>query len=208
MSGRFIVLEGCDGVGKSLQANLLCGWLHEQGIDSLLTQGLGGSVGLGLEVRRILLDREDDAPPLDNDTRLYLSLAERAQHLADTVLPALARGEVVVCDRLWASNCAYQSGDIFSELRHILLLERDVLGCTWPDLTIILDCPPEIAYPRAANPNVFERRGLEFQQQLRVAYRELAIMERLPVIYANRSVDEVLADIVKLVRPLVEGTDA
>ncbi len=186
---RFIVLEGGEGVGKSTQAVALA-----RSLGAVLTREPGGT-GLGEALRDVLLRSSGPAPVARAET--LLMLAARAQHVAEVIEPALARGQDVVCDRYSGSTLAYQGygrGLDLGELRH---LDRWASGGRAPDLVVLLDIPAEQARRRRAGtaPDRIEGEGDEFLQRVQAGFRALAAAspERWKVVDASGEVAEVAA---------------
>ncbi len=198
--GRFITLEGGEGVGKSVQAERLEKRLATLGLDVVRTREPGGSRGAEALREAILSGFAADFNPAG---QALLFAAARVDHLDKTILPALARGAWVVSDRFANSTRAYQgaAGNLPPEC--IASLERLTVGPNQPDLTLILDLSPEIGLKRAAErrqtatADRFESEGLAFHQTLRRAFLDIAAAEpwRCVVIDADRWEDEVAAAI-------------
>lgn len=161
MSGTFLTLEGGDGAGKSTQAELLQRWLEDQGREVVRTREPGGTA-LGREIRQLLLHRrseaassEDTRAPelcgtIDPRTEALLFAADRAQHIAEVVRPALERGAVVVQDRYIDSSLAYQGAGRPLDVADVRGLSEWATESLWPDLTVLLDIDPEVAVGRRA----------------------------------------------------------
>jgi dTMP kinase len=206
--GRFITLEGGEGVGKSTQARRLAATLGGLGIDVLTTREPGGSPGAEA-LRDVLLSGA--AKPYGPFAETILFAAARDDHLEVTIRPALAQGRWVICDRFVDSTRVYQGvlGDVDRDL--IRAIERVVVADTWPDLTLILDLPAAEGLRRAAarggRADRFEAEDIAFHERLRAAF--LAIAEREPrrclVIDAGRPVEEVEAAILSAVRQRLLG---
>ncbi len=172
----FVVLEGGEGSGKTTQARRLARWLQSRGHDVVLTFE-PGDTKLGAQLRGVLL--HDDAP-VDPRTELMLMLADRAQHVAEVVRPALARGAVVISDRYTPSTLAYQG--VGRELGVDALTGVNALatGGLEPDLVIVLDVADVVADTRAAGDrDRVEEAGAEFHARVRAAYRVLAAAARM-----------------------------
>ena len=193
MTGLFITLEGGDGSGKSTQARLLTDWLEEQGRSVLRTREPGGT-DVGLEIREIVLHHRGQISPR---AEALLYAADRAQHIATTVRPALARGETVVQDRYLDSSVAYQgAGRVLdaTEVRELSLWAAEGL---LPDLTILLDLDETVARGRldAANKRFdrLEAEKNEFHARVRAAFLALAADEpkRFLVVDADDTVDAI-----------------
>ena len=200
MRGRFITLEGGEGAGKSTQAERLAARLRVLAISVMVTREPGGSPGADI-MRPVLLSGA--AKPLGPLAETLLFAAARDDHVRTTIAPTLAEGRWVVCDRFIDSTRVYQGvlGRVDAKL--IRGLERLTVSDAMPDLTLILDLPPEIGLARAAQrrggaqPDRFEIETIEFHTNLRHAYRRIAAAEpqRCVVIEANRPIDKVADDI-------------
>lgn len=161
----FVVFEGGEGSGKSTQAHRLATALKERGIPFLLTYE-PGDTNLGGELRKMLLDR--DREPMSKRTEALLFAADRSEHVDNVIRPALARGEVVICDRYIASNIAYQGYAQGLSEKSIRSLSEWASGNLYPDVTIYLDVPPKIGVQRACTVKKtrFEDKDLEFHQRV------------------------------------------
>lgn len=196
--GRFITLEGIDGAGKSTHLADLRTFIEARGIRVIQTREPGGTP-LGESLRELLLTRD-----MHSDTELMLMFAARAEHLHAHILPALERGEWVICDRFSDASYAYQGGGRGTDKARLVLLERWVQGDFQPDLTLLFDIDPELAFARRENARAadrFESQGLDFFTRVRDAYLERAheFPQRFRIIDASRSVDEVRAEIARIV---------
>lgn len=170
MSGLFITLEGPEGAGKSTNREYLAEHLRAQGLDVVLTREPGGTP-LAERIRELLLAPSDEK--MDADTELLLVFAARAQHLAEVIRPALARGAIILCDRFTDATYAYQGGGRGLSVERIAILERFVQGDLRPDLTLVFDLPVEVGLSRAAargRLDRFEQEGQAFFQAVRQAY--------------------------------------
>lgn len=185
--GRFITFEGLDGVGKSTQIKNLARWLRSRDIEVITTPEPGGTA-LGRKLRGILLSsRTSGLSPL---AELALMFADRAQHIDELILPAIHRGQWVLCDRFTDSSVAYQGGG--RELGNGIIGQMHKLVChdLQPDLTILMVSDPAASLKRARRRNVqrsrrnradenrFEQESRAFYQRVHQAY--LAIAEREP----------------------------
>jgi dTMP kinase len=208
---RFITFEGGEGSGKSTQAGLLLERLRAEGIDALLTREPGGSP-FAEQIRALLLDAESAAHGVMAETLLFY--AARADHLDKGIRPALAAGRWVVCDRFSDSTLVYQS--IAGGLARDVLdaLEQMIVAPTIPDLTLVLDTPPEIGLQRAVErrqirgaPDAFEMRDLAYHRRLREGFVALTRMQprRCLLIDATREREVIAAEIWSHVRTL-KGT--
>ncbi len=197
MRGRFITLEGGEGAGKSSNLEHIYRRLSSAGRDVIQTREPGGTP-LGETLRGLLLDRGQSA--MADDTELLLMFAARAQHLAELIRPALARGQWVLCDRFTDATYAYQGGGRGIDGERIRLLEQWVQRELRPDLTLLLDLPVEQGLQRAGErsaPDRFEQEQAEFFQRVRSAYRERARLEpeRFRIIDASQPLAAVQAQI-------------
>jgi len=184
--GRFIVLEGGEGCGKSTQAELLAAQLGAE-----LTREPGGTE-IGERIRNLLLDRE--LAPLDARAELMLMLAARAQHVSERIRPWLEAGRDVVCDRFTGSTIAYQG--FGRGLPLAAIAAANDLGCAGlaPDLVVLLDLPAELGAARRVEPDDrFEKEDRAFFDRVAKGFRELARddPDHWVVIDAAGPVDEV-----------------
>ena len=202
-TGRFITLEGGEGVGKSTNVAFVVAELEAHGLEVVRTREPGGSERAEA-IRQLLLD---PAPTesLSDDAELLLMFAARAQHLAATIRPALARGAWVVCDRFTDATFAYQGGGRNLPLGDISALESLVQKGLQPDLTLLLDMPVAAARGRLAarraetgeGADRIEQEAEQFFEAVRVGYhmRRDADPERFATIDAGQSLEAVQADI-------------
>ena len=193
MRGKFITIEGSEGVGKSSNIAFIEKALQAAGKDILLTREPGGTE-LGERLRDMLLDARNSA--ICDDTELLLMFAARAQHLAEVIKPALEKGSWVICDRFTDATYAYQGGGRGIELERIASLERWVQGELQPDYTFLLDMPVEAGLERAgkrSTPDRFEQEKMDFFNRVRDAYlsRSKQYPERFRVIDASPALDVV-----------------
>ena len=197
MTGRFITVEGTEGAGKTSNIAFLQARLEAVGKTVVLTREPGGTP-LGEAIRDLLLTRRGDGMAVD--TELLLMFAARAEHIAQLIRPALARGEWVLCDRFTDATYAYQGGGRRIDIDRIAALEHWVQGNLRPDLTIVLDVPVEVGLARAGRrsaPDRFEREQLAFHEAVRAAYRTIAAREpvRVQVVDAEQPLPRVQADL-------------
>jgi len=193
MKGKFITLEGVEGVGKSTNMTFIESFLAEQGIAYIKTREPGGTP-LAESVRELLLQNRTES--FDSTAELLLIFAARAQHLNQKIIPALNKGTWVLSDRFTDATYAYQGGGRQLSVKNIAALEEMVQGALRPDLTIILDLPVEIGLQRAASrsdKDRFENERVDFFQRVRSAYLERAKQnpEHYAVIDASVSLAEV-----------------
>jgi dTMP kinase len=192
MRGKFITFEGGEGSGKSTQAQRLARKLQAMGIGVVVSREPGGSAGAEA-IRHVLLSGA--AQPLGPHAEAILFAAARADHLRQTIRPALERGQWVISDRFADSTRIYQGvlGNV--DPRLISRLEKITVGELWPDLTIILDVPPETGLARAAARrgdaavDRFEGEAFDFHKKLREAYIELAEREPGRCVVINAGAD-------------------
>jgi len=176
--GFFITFEGGEGAGKSTQARRLAERLRAMNRAVTLTREPGGSPGAEA-IRDLLVRGEADRwSPI---TETLLMYAARRDHIERTIAPALARGEVVVCDRFYDSTRAYQGAGGGAPRELIAALERDVVGDVRPDLTLVFDLSVDVGLARAAARGEgearFESKGRDFHERLRAAYLEIVRAE-------------------------------
>ncbi|MGS8277807.1 dTMP kinase [Pseudomonas aeruginosa] len=206
MSGLFITLEGPEGAGKSTNRDYLAARLREHGLDVVLTREPGGTP-LAEKVRELLLTPSDEG--MAADTELLLVFAARAQHLAQVIRPALARGSVVLCDRFTDATYAYQGGGRGLSVERIAVLEQFVQGDLRPDLTLVFDLPVEVGLARAAargRLDRFEQEGQAFFEAVRQAYLQRAqgAPQRYSLLDAAQSLEAVQRDIDALLSGILE----
>ena len=172
LKGKFIVLDGPDGCGKSTQCKLLAEWLSEKSIE-VETYRDPGTTRVGEEIRQILLNPDNTAITTAVEVMLYM--AARAQLLAEKILPALKNNKCVILDRWLSSTCAYQGFAGSFGMDRIIAIANNSLELTWPDLTIILDVNLETAAPRLnATLDRMEQKGTEYHNKVRQGFFELA----------------------------------
>ena len=197
--GLFISFEGIDGAGKSSHIEGLAQAFRDQGRVVTLTREPGGTP-LGEKLRELLLH---EAMHLETET--LLMFAARREHIAQVILPALARGEVVISDRFTDATFAYQGGGRGVAFDKITQLERWVQGDLQPDFTLLFDVPLDVARARLTQRaaqmqealDKFEQESFEFFKRTREAYLQRAAQspQRMAVIDSTRSLNEVKAQI-------------
>ena len=171
MSGLFVVFEGGDGVGKSTQTTLLADWAAEQGVPFRITFEPGDTAA-GRMIRQIVLDPATG--DLDPRAEALLYAADKAHHLHEVVRPALARGELVICDRYVDSMLAYQGAGRVLDPAEVARIARWATDGLVPDLTVLLDLEPAAAIGAIAEPDRLEQAGAEFHQRARRYFLDLA----------------------------------
>lgn len=207
--GLFVTFEGIDGSGKSTQCRMLADTLRARGLDVVLTREPGGSDGAE-EIRRLVLEGDPDR--WSAETELLLFTAARRDHLERRILPALAAGQVVVCDRFADSTRMYQGlsrGDLRASVDQ---LHRLMIGHE-PDLTILIDMDPAKGLARAkgrqGSEERFEDFGLDLQQRMRAGFLALAqeFANRFRVIDGDRPMDVVAQDVLDVVAAALPARD-
>ncbi len=218
LSGKFIVIDGPDGAGKGTQLERLAAWIAAAGGQCVRARDPGGTA-IGDRIRHVLLDF--DLAHMSPPCEALLFMASRAQLVTEVVRPALQAGHTVLCDRFISATCAYQVAAGYPRAE-VLALGRHAVGDTWPDLTIVLDLPPEKGFARIGRksggagraqagqtslfagsaPDAMERRSLEFHRQVRALFRELPGVYPAPVVVldAAREADVVFADLLEALR--------
>jgi len=190
--GRFITLEGIEGVGKTTNLGFISEWLQQRGHEVVVTREPGGTA-LAESIRGLLLDPGQEE--MASMTELLLVFAARAQHLAQVIEPALAAGKWVLCDRFTDATYAYQGGGRGMNMQHIATLEQLVQGNRRPDLSLVLDLSPELGLSRArkrAALDRFEQQTLDFFERVRATYLQRAAENpRMMLIDASLSLDAV-----------------
>ena len=193
-SGLFVCFEGGEGAGKSTQARLLKDWLEEVGHTVLLTFE-PGDTEVGKALRQIVLDPATG--DLSHRTEALLYAADKAEHVDTVVLPALARGEVVITDRYVDSALAYQGAGrdlVVTEVEHV---NRWATGDLRPHLTVVLDLEPQTGLGRFEERDRIEGQSLEFHQRVRQGFLDLAAADpdHYLVVDARAAVAEIAAAI-------------
>lgn len=204
----FISFEGIEGSGKSTAQRLLAEHLQGLGYDPLLTREPGGCA-LGRSLRPILLDARTRG--LSSRAELYLFLADRAQHVAEIIRPALEAGQTVLCDRYADSTLAYQGYGRGLDPEHLRRINDMATGGLMPDLTLLLDLPVHCGLERAGLRNReegtvlsegrFDAESLEFHERVRQGYRSLAAEEpeRFAIIDAAQPPEDVVLQCISAV---------
>lgn len=195
--GKFITLEGGEGVGKSTNLALIQDQLEQAGKHVVVTREPGGTA-LAEKMRALLLEKQQESiTPL---AELLLMFAARSQHIAHVIEPALAAGKWVLCDRFTDATFAYQGGGRKMEIGTIAWLEQCVQGKLRPDMTLLLDAPVTVGMARVrgrADLDRFESEQLDFFERVRQTYLQLADQhrERFIVIDASQPLAAVQIDI-------------
>ena len=207
--GKFIVLDGPDGAGKSAQSARLMKALAEADVPAIACRDPGGTV-IGDRIRSILLDH--DLTTMDVACETLLFMASRAQLVAEIIRPAQDAGKAVVCDRYVSSTCAYQ-GAAGYDPHKVVELAHLAIGDCWPDATIVLDLDPQAGFERigrkarhagknrktaaeqaslipGATTDAMEARPLEFHRRVRNLFLELPSFYPRPVMIVDAAADE------------------
>ena len=196
-AGKFITIEGGEGVGKSTQIGRLRDFVAGRGVEVVVTREPGGT-HRAERIRELLL--ETNPEPMPSTCELLLMFAARSTHIENVIRPALARGAWVICDRFTDATYAYQGGGRGLPIENIAALEKMVQGTLRPDMTLLLDAPLEVSAARASARNAatgtsdrFEQERQEFFERVRTAYLDRAKQEpqRFVVIDATQSMEAV-----------------
>ncbi len=193
--GLFITLEGIDGVGKTTQALLLKEYLEEKGYQVLHTFEPGGTA-LGGQIRALLLNPEHKE--LHSMTEILLYAADRAQHVYETVRPALETGKIVICERFVDSSVAYQGYGLGLDINGIKEVNQWATGGLIPNLTIYLDADPAESLAKTKGDRI-EQRTLDYYARVRAGFHAMAQEqpERFRVISAGGTRDEVASRVLE-----------
>jgi dTMP kinase len=195
LAGRFIVLDGSEGCGKSTQSRLLGERLTSAGLHPLVVRD-PGTTRIGEQIRAILLNPEHQEMGMRCEMLLYM--AARAQMMKQIIQPAIDAGTVVICDRFISSTLAYQLGGDGLTAAEITRIGDVAIAGRWPDLTLILDMPVEHSHARIRREkDRIEQRSLEYFERVRHNYLDQVQMfpDRYRVIPAGRTAEEVHEDV-------------
>jgi len=205
--GTFITIEGIEGAGKSTAIKFIADWLTKKNIPHVLTREPGGTE-IAEAIRGLFLAHHQET--MCADTEILLMFAGRAQHLANFILPALQRGEWVVCDRFTDATFAYQGGGRGINLQRIADIEQWVQGELRPDRVIVLDLPAELGMQRirtrGGNSDRIEQEKIAFFERVRQIYLDRAKKDpaRYCVIDASQDLEKVQTEIAKVLAKLGE----
>ena len=196
MKGKFIVLEGIDGCGKTTQINKLFEWLPKSGLINkraalIKTREPGGSI-LGKEIRDMILNNNKSNPP-SNLTELLLYYADRAEHISRIISPAIENGNWIICDRFSGSTLAYQGYGREINIDIIKKLENIVCQNVKPDLTFFLDITPEESIKRRKDrvADRIESEGLEFLKKVTDGFKLIALENNWEIIKASKDLSSI-----------------
>jgi dTMP kinase len=201
--GLFIAFEGGEGTGKTTQARLIAIWLREQGYDVVTTHE-PGATKIGMRLRALLLDTAHAGMSPQAEALMYA--ADRAEHVSSVIAPALARGAIVITDRYTDSSLAYQGTGRGLRTDEIARLNRWATGGRVPDLTVLLDMPPEAGLGRRArSADRLEAEPREFHERVRSGFLALARADpgRYLIIDATLPVDEISREIKDRIREIL-----
>jgi dTMP kinase len=203
-----ITFEGIEGSGKSTQAKRLKNWLLKNNIPCMLTREPGGT-DIGKHIRRLLLDpSHTEMSPM---TELMLYMADRAQHLAELIIPEMEQGKMILCDRFYDATTVYQGIARQIDMKTILHLHKIVLAGLKPAKTLLFDLPVEQGLARAwkrihadqseQNENRFEKESIRFHEQVRKGYLDLAenSPDRFVIVDAGQAEMRVFDDVVSII---------
>jgi len=205
MLGRFISLEGGEGVGKTTNIAYIQSLLEANDISVLLTREPGGTP-LAEAMRQLLLDKNQEQ--ITEQAELLMIFAARAQHIKYVIKPALEQGIWVLCDRFTDASYAYQGGGRAMDIAAIHWLENFVQGDLRPDLTLLLDAPVQVGMNRATQRGKLDRFEVEqitFFEKVRAAYLALANQQpaRIKVVDAAQNLEQVQAQIHRLITQFI-----
>lgn len=191
--GFFISLEGGEGAGKSTQNKRIVNWLSQQGKIVVETREPGGTI-VSEQIRQVLLDTRNAG--LNATAELLMMFAARSQLVQEVILPALADGKVIVCDRFADASYAYQGGGRELGAETVAIVEKLVLKDLQPDLTLLFDVPVELGMKRVAGrgeADRFEVESIRFFERVRKAYLDRAAQDphRFNIIDASKDEEQV-----------------
>ena len=206
-SGKFICLEGIEGVGKTTQINWIADFLRSKGKQVLITREPGGTP-IGEKIRDELLKHNLPGEKLTDDVEMMLVFAARSQHVAHKILPALKEGVWVVCSRFFESTFAYQGGGRGIDSHRIESLRKWVLGDFAPDITFLLDLPVALSQKRVDSrgeiKDRFEVQKKDFFERVRQAYlRRSQIDDSMYIIDASVDIKKVQEQIEVVLTDLI-----
>ena len=200
--GKFITFEGCDGCGKSTQLKMLSDYLTKENVPHIFTREPGGGK-ISEAIREILLSGKN--AEMTDECEALLYAAARVQHLSDRVEPALAKGELVICDRYVDSSLAYQAYARGLGVEFIGGINAFALTNYLPDVTIFIDLTPEAAFKRkhgADENDRLEQAGMAFHKRVYEGYKKLAQENpnRFVCVDGNMTPQEIFEEIVRVLK--------
>lgn len=198
LNGKFIVLDGPDGCGKSTQARLLAEWIAEQGVDVVSYRDPGTTL-VGEKIREILLDVAHEG--MGDNVEVLLYMAARAQLWKEHIAPDLAAGKCVLMDRWLSSTCAYQGFAGGFDIEKVIKIATDALERIWPDLTIVLDVDIETAASRMQRDlDRMEQKGNTYHARVRKGFLKLPELNpAIKVVDASQTVEQVHKNVLALI---------
>ncbi|MEN8126729.1 MAG: dTMP kinase [Planctomycetota bacterium] len=198
LKGKFLVLDGPDGCGKSTQTRLLSEWIAEQGVDVVSYRDPGITL-VGEKIRDILLDVAHEG--MGDNVEVLLYMAARAQLWKEHIGPDLAAGKCVLMDRWLSSTCAYQGWAGGFGIDKVIRIAMDSLERVWPDVTIVLDVDAETAASRMQRDlDRMEQKGDAYHAKVREGFLKLPDTESsVKVVDACQTVEQVHKDVLKLI---------
>ena len=201
LSGKFIVLDGPDGCGKTTQTKLLAQWLERQGVE-VATFRDPGATAIGEKIRRILLNPEHIA--MSTATEVLLYMAARVQLWQEKIAPTLEKNKCVVLDRWLSSTCAYQGCAGGFGMDKAIKIATDSLERPWPDLTIILDVDLETGANRLSDqPDRMEAKPHQYHQKVREGFLKLARQQKnFFVIDATQNINTVHKKVIETIEKM------
>lgn len=204
MSGKFIVLDGPDGCGKTTQTRMLAEWLQGHGVVTASFRD-PGATAIGEKIREILLSPAHEV--MTTPTEVLLYMAARAQLWAESIGPALQDGACVLLDRWLSSTCAYQGFAGGFGIDKVVAVAQDCLERVWPDLTIVLDVDLEGATPRLKRElDRMEQKGDRYHARVREGFLELARSQPgFAVVDATADIEIVHGEVVRTVQQRLES---
>jgi len=205
MKGIFITIEGGDGSGKSTQIDLLMSYFNEHGFSVLLTREPGGT-SISEKIREVILDSNN--MEMANMTEVLLYAAARAQHVAEFIKPNIENGKVVICDRFVDSSVVYQGYARDVGIDAVENINSYATQGLLPDLTILLDLPPDLGLSRKKNQQALDRLELQsdtFHLRVNEGYRLLAKRHpsRILVVDATKSIEDIHLIILEAIHSLL-----
>lgn len=201
--GLFITFEGADGCGKTTQLNNVKSFLEKKGFDVVVTRE-PGALDIGKKIRNILLHHDGIVA---DSCEMFLFLADRAQHVETFIKPAIEQGKIVLCDRHTDSTIAYQGYGRGQNIKLLNDLNKIAINGLLPDMTLLFDVSTEVAQQRVGSEkDRMESAGIEFHKKVRNGYLELQKQnpDRIKLIDANDTIDEVFENVKKAVNNLLE----
>ncbi len=202
--GLFIAFEGLDGCGKTTQAKMLIDYLSRGDMPHKHVREPGGTV-VGVKIRQLLLDPET---MLTTWGEAMLYATARAQLVQDVISPALARGEVVVCDRYLFSSLAYQGYGLGLNVELVKTINMKAVGGLLPHISFLLDIPPEAGLQRQSSQRGLDRieqRDSNYHQRVRCGYQQLAKEYSLIILNGEASAEEIHRQVIERVNTYIEG---